>query len=162
MTLVEKKRSKIVDPSSLSRLSFELKKEGLMIATLNGSFDLFHAGHLYILSEAAKQADVLIVLLNSDASIKAYKGKNRPIISLKDRLKLIAALEGVDYVSSFEETTPINVLSKIQPHVHVNGIEYGQNCVEAEVVKKHGGVVHLVRRVEGLSTSELIKKIKLL
>lgn len=152
--------SKIVDPQELEKLSQELKFKGYSIATLNGSFDLMHAGHLYILKEAAKQADKLIVLLNSDASIKKYKSENRPIIPLKYRLEMMEALECVSYVSSFDETDPIKALEKIKPNVHVNGIEYKGNCIEEEVVHRFGGHVHFVERIEGLSTSEIIKTIQ--
>lgn len=97
-----------------------------------------HAGHLYILSEAKKQADVLIVALNSDRSIQKYKEKNRPIIPLQQRMELMAALCMVDYVTWFDETDPRNILDVIKPDVHVNGIEYKDNCIEKEVVEKNG------------------------
>lgn len=151
---------KWIDPSALEERIKELKKSGKKIATLNGSFDLLHAGHLRILYEASCQADVLIVALNSDESIKKYKSPLRPIIPLRSRLEMIAALDFVDYVTSFEETDPRALLEKIQPAVHVNGAEYGENCMEAEVVKKYGGRVHVVSLVPSLSTSHIIEKIK--
>lgn len=130
--------------------------------TLNGSFDLLHAGHLYQIEEAKKQGDLLLVALNSDASIAGYKGKDRPIIPLKYRMQMMMALEAVDYVTFFEEANPILLLEKIKPEVHANGMEYGENCIEAEVVKRHGGKLHLVPRIEGLSTSQIIERIKTL
>lgn len=119
-----------------------------------------HAGHLQILYEASLQGEVLIVALNTDASIKKYKSEKRPIIPLKYRIQQIAALEFVDYVTYFEETDPRNILSLIQPDVHVNGSEYGQNCIEAEIVKKNGGKIYIVDLVPSLSTSNIIEKIK--
>lgn len=150
---------KWIDPAKLEEAAENLKKGGKTLATLNGSFDLLHAGHLHMIYEASLQADLLIVALNSDSSIKKYKSPLRPLVPLKDRLLMMAALEFVDYVTSFEETDPRQLLSKIKPHVHVNGAEYGESCIEAEVVKSHGGRLHLVQLIPGLSTSTLIKKI---
>ena len=152
--------NKIIEPKDLEAKVQELRSEGKTIATLNGSFDLLHAGHLEILTQGSAQADVFIVALNSDASIKGYKGPDRPIIPLFFRMQLMSALECVDYVTSFDEADPRNLLSKIKPDVHINGSEYGENCIEADVVKAHGGRIHIVPLVPGLSTSALIQKIK--
>jgi rfaE bifunctional protein nucleotidyltransferase chain/domain len=151
---------KWVDPLQLSEKVKEIRTAKKTIATLNGSFDLLHAGHLYIVQQAKLQADVLIVALNSDQSIQSYKGKNRPIVPLEYRLSLMAALEFVTFVTSFEETDPRTLLEIIAPDVHVNGIEYGENCIEAGVVRKNGGRLHLVDRIDTLSTSQLIERIK--
>jgi len=130
------------------------------IATINGSFDLLHAGHMYILYEASKQADILVVALNSDRSVQEYKGKTRPIIPLAERMQMVAALGFVDFVTWFNELTPCQLLEQIQPHVHVNGAEYGEDCVEAQTVKKYGGTLFLVPRIPALSTSQLISRIQ--
>ncbi|MBS0635386.1 MAG: adenylyltransferase/cytidyltransferase family protein [Verrucomicrobia bacterium] len=153
-------KRKWIDPKELQARVEELKKQGKTIATLNGSFDLMHAGHLYIIYEAKKQADILIVALNSDSSIQRYKSPTRPIITLKYRLELMSALEFVDYVTWFDETDPCNILSIIKPDVHVNGVEYGANCIEAETVKACGGRLHLVDRIPGLATSDVLEKIR--
>lgn len=152
--------NKIIELKDLEAKITTLRKEGKTIATLNGSFDLLHAGHLEILNQGSAQADVFIVALNSDASIKGYKGPDRPIIPLFFRMQLMSALECVDYVTYFDETDPRNLLSLIKPDVHVNGSEYGENCIEADVVKANGGRIHIVSLVPGLSTSALIQKIK--
>ena len=154
--------NKVIDPKNLEALITNLRSEGKAIATLNGSFDLMHAGHLYIIFEAAKTADVLIVALNTDSSIQRYKSPDRPIIALKYRLQMMAALMCVDFVTWFDETDPRALLGKIRPDVHVNGIEYGSQCIEKDVVEANGGKVHLVDRIDGLATSEIIKKIKTL
>lgn len=151
--------SKMIPPDALEEKVSALRSEGKRIATLNGSFDLLHAGHLEMIYEASQQADVLILALNTDRSIQAYKSPLRPIVPLEFRIKMVAALEMVDYVTWFDETDPRQILSCIQPDVHVNGAEYGENCVEAEVVRAHGGRIHIVALVPGLSTSEIIKKI---
>jgi len=153
-------QSKWVDPTKIEERVLALKAEGKTIATLNGSFDLLHAGHLHMIFEASKQADVLIVALNTDCSIQKYKSPDRPIVPLHFRLKMMAALAFVDYVTAFEETDPRALLEKIKPDIHVNGSEYGPDCIEAEVVKKHGGRVHIIEKIPGLSTSEIIHKIR--
>lgn len=151
---------KLIDPSALEENLGVLRGQGLKIATLNGSFDLLHAGHLYMIHQASLQADKLLVALNSDRSIQLYKSPKRPIITLQHRLEMMAALEFVDYVTWFEETDPRAILARIKPDVHVNGIEYGPHCIEAETVIKHGGKVHLVDRIPALSTSAVIEKIR--
>ena len=151
---------KHVNPENLESKVSSLRNEGKTIGTLNGSFDLLHAGHLYIIYQASLQADVLFLLLNTDQSIKQYKSPDRPIIPLEERLEMVAALEFVHFVSFFEELDPKAILSKIRPDVHVNCNEYGENCIEAETVKSLGGKIHLVDRIELLSTSKIIQKIK--
>jgi rfaE bifunctional protein nucleotidyltransferase chain/domain len=153
-------QKKLVEPAHLEEKVALWREAKLKIATLNGSFDLLHAGHLYILHEASKQGDILLVALNSDTSIQKYKSIYRPIIPLKYRLEMMAALEFVDYVTWFEETDPRLVLSKVKPDVHVNGAEYGEKCIEAETVKEYGGKIHLVDRIPSLATSSIVEKIK--
>lgn len=154
------KEEKYISPEVLAEKILELRQEGKTIATLNGSFDLLHAGHLKMIHEASQQADVLLMALNSDSSIQKYKSPLRPIVPLEHRLEMVAALQFVDYVTYFNETDPIAFLELVKPDVHVNGAEYGDECIEAKVVKKHGGRIHIVQLVPGLSTSNLIKKIK--
>ena len=153
-------KKKIVPPKEIEELARNLRQKGQKIATLNGSFDLLHAGHLYIIFEASLVADVLIVALNSDASIKRYKSPKRPIIPLKYRLEMMAALGFVDYVTWFDETDPRELLKRIRPDVHVNGAEYGEDCMESATVRQMGGKLHLVRRIPSLSTTAIIEKIQ--
>lgn len=152
-------QNKFIHPDQLMQKVADFRKNGKSIATLNGSFDLLHAGHLQIIYEASQQADLLIVALNSDASIKKYKSPHRPIIPLEYRLQMMSALAFVDYITWFEETDPRQLLNIIKPNVHVNGAEYGENCIEAEVVRSHGGRIHIVNLIPGLSTSQILKKI---
>ncbi len=152
-------KRKWIFPDKLEEKVAELRAEKKTIATLNGSFDILHAGHLHIIFEASKLADVLIVALNTDESIKKYKSESRPFIPLKYRLELISALEFVDYVTYFSETDPRTILSKIKPDIHVNGAEYGDDCIEKQVVLSCGGKIVLIDRIDGLSTSELITKV---
>lgn len=159
-TINEFFKTKIIEPSLLEKKLEEARKNGKTIATLNGSFDLLHAGHLYIIFEASKTADILVLALNTDASIQRYKSPSRPIIPLEYRLQAIAALSLVDYVTWFDEDDPRELLTKLRPDVHVNGAEYGENCIEAQTVRNIGGRLHLVPKIEGLSTSALVEKIK--
>ncbi len=153
-------QKKVILPHQLSVSVANLRDQGKTIATLNGSFDLLHAGHLQIIFEASQVGDILIVALNTDLSIKQYKSPLRPIVPLEYRLQMMAALEFVDYVTWFEETDPRQLLASIKPDVHVNGAEYGKNCIEAETVHAHGGRIHIVHLVPGLSTSNIIRKIQ--
>jgi len=150
---------KLIPPYKLKELSLSLRKEKQTIATVNGSFDLMHAGHLHILFEASKLADCLIVAINTDDSIKRYKGENRPIIPLQYRLQMMTAIGFVDYVTFFDEDDPRDILEVIKPDFHVNGPEWGVECVEADIVKKHGGQIHIITLKEGLSTSKIVETI---
>ncbi len=158
-TFSEAIRRKSIEPNLLEETINKLRADGKTIATLNGSFDLMHAGHLEMIYQASLQADVLIIALNTDRSIQSYKSPLRPIIPLQWRLQMMAALEMVDFVTWFDELDPREILAKIKPDVHVNGAEYGENCIEAEVVRASGGKIHIVSLVPGLSTSQIIKKV---
>ncbi len=152
--------SKLLLRKDLDSLSFKLKKEGKKIVTLNGSFDLLHSGHLHILKEAKEQGDVLILGLNSDQSIKRYKGKFRPFISELERAKMLLSLIYVDYVHIFSEDNPILFLQEVKPDIHVNGSEYGEKCIESKIVKKNNGKLFVVDLIPNLSTTNIVKKIK--
>lgn len=153
-------RFKWIPPKELESKIQELRKAGKSIATLNGSFDLLHAGHLHIIYEASQLADVLIVALNSDSSIHRYKAKHLPIVPLVYRLEMLSAIGFVSFVTWFDELDPRKLLDEIKPDVHVNGVEYGEDCIEAEVVRRNGGCLHLSQRLPGLATSDIITKIK--
>lgn len=151
---------KIKTQSQILTIVKSLKKEGKKIVTYNGSFDILHAGHVQAVSEAKKQGDVLVILLNSDASIKMYKGPFRPINQERDRAEMLAGLGDVDYVVLFHEINPKNILARVGPDVHCNGSDWGKNCVERGVVEQHGGKIHILKWKEGFSTSNIIKKIR--
>jgi D-beta-D-heptose 7-phosphate kinase/D-beta-D-heptose 1-phosphate adenosyltransferase len=151
--------ARLVQRRELALLADALRAKGKRIVTVNGSFDLLHAGHLHILREASRQGDTLIVGLNSDASIRTYKGADRPLIPQAQRAEMLLALRYVDYVHIFDESEPMPFLEEVRPDVHVNGAEYGEECIEAPVVKAHGGRLHLVDRIAGLSTSQLIAQL---
>jgi D-beta-D-heptose 7-phosphate kinase / D-beta-D-heptose 1-phosphate adenosyltransferase len=146
---------RLIPRQSLRALAATLRARGKRLVTVNGSFDVLHGGHLYILNEARRQGDVLIVGLNSDASVRGYKGPSRPIVPEQQRAEMLLALRMVDYVHIFDEAEPIAFLDELHPDVHVNGAEYGENCVERDVVVRNGGRLHLVDRIPNLSTSAI-------
>jgi D-beta-D-heptose 7-phosphate kinase/D-beta-D-heptose 1-phosphate adenosyltransferase len=154
--------ARLVPRRELAMLADALRARGKRIVTVNGSFDLLHAGHLHILREASRQGDTLIVGLNSDASIRGYKGPDRPLIPQAQRAEMLLALRYVDYVHIFDESEPMPFLEEVRPDVHVNGTEYGEDCVEAPLVKRHGGRIHLIDRIGGLSTSQLVAQLSAL
>jgi len=147
---------RLVPRHALAQLATTLRAKGKRIVTINGSFDILHNGHLHILNEARQRGDILIVGLNSDVSVKSYKGPTRPIVPERARAEMLLALRMVDYVHIFDESDPIAFLKEIKPDVHVNGSEYGENCIEGETVRRAGGEIHIVNRIPGLSTSRII------
>ena len=154
--LYDSEALRLVERAALAPLASALRAKGKRIVTVNGSFDVLHNGHLYILSEARQQGQVLIVGINSDASIRSYKGAGRPVVPERRRAEMLLALRMVDYVHIFDEANPIAFLEQVRPDVHVNGAEYGEDCIESETVRRGGGTLHLVPRIPGLSTSGLL------
>lgn len=159
-------QSKIITRNESIRLAKDLKKKGKKIITTNGSFDILHAGHIRFLKEAKKQGDVLFLGLNSDKSIRAWKKhigykdwKKRPLVPQQFRAEMIAALECVDYVTIFDEMVPMPFIEAIKPNVHVNGEDYGKDCIEKQIVEKYGGKIYIVKNLGGFSTSRLIERI---
>ncbi|MEM7819782.1 MAG: D-glycero-beta-D-manno-heptose 1-phosphate adenylyltransferase [Candidatus Aenigmatarchaeota archaeon] len=139
----------------------KLRKDGKKIVTTNGCFDILHIGHIRYLREAKKLGDVLIVGVNSDKSIKKIKGGNRPIIPENERMEILAALECVDFVFLFDDLNPIKWINKLKPDIHVKGGDYTiDKIIERNAVESYGGKIMLVGKVEGISTTDIIKKIR--
>ncbi len=138
----------------------QLRYAGKTIVFTNGCFDILHPGHIYTLTQAKALGDVLIVGLNSDASVKRLKGERRPILSQDERAVMLAALEAVDYVTTFEEDTPYTLIQQLQPDVLVKGGDWApQTVVGQDIVEVNGGKVMFIPYQEGLSTTEIIEKI---
>src|SRR5262245_18986528 len=114
---------RLVPRSALAQLASTLRARGKRIVSINGSFDILHNGHLHILNEARRRGDVLVVGLNSDASVRSYKGPERPIVPERQRAEMLLAMRIVDYVHIFDEADPIAFLEQVRPDVHVNGAE---------------------------------------
>jgi len=128
----------------------------------NGCFDILHAGHVAYLEKAKTLGDRLVVAVNDDDSVKRLKGHGRPYLPLSSRLKILSALSCVDWVVSFSEDTPINILTLLQPDILVKGPDYTpEEVVGHEVVLKHGGRVEIISHDHlDISTTKIINKIK--
>ena len=123
----------------------------------NGCFDVLHSGHLHLLSEAKKNCDKLIVLLNSDNSIKNIKGKNRPILKLNKRIQILKMIKDVDDVEVFEQKTPDKIITKILPDILFKGSDYkAKELVGYNTIKKNGGKVTIIKKLKNFSSSKLI------
>ncbi|MFH1181028.1 MAG: HAD-IIIA family hydrolase [bacterium] len=151
---------KIKNRKEIVRIVKNLKKQGKKIVTYNGSFDLLHSGHITSLEEAKSRGDILIVLLNSDQSVKSYKGPTRPIIPEGERARMLAALACVDYLVLFDEINPKKILSEIKSNVHCNGADWGRDCVEREAVEKNNGIIYILKWAPGFSTTRLIESVQ--
>lgn len=139
----------------------QAKRSGKKIVFTNGCFDILHAGHISYLKRARQLGDILVVGLNSDASVKRLKGRERPVNPLDDRMLLLSALECVDYVIPFEEDTPARLIEQVVPDVLVKGGDYRiEDIVGGEFVRKNGGEVMVLPFVEGRSTTAVIRKIQ--
>ncbi|MFO8016898.1 MAG: adenylyltransferase/cytidyltransferase family protein [Candidatus Woesearchaeota archaeon] len=156
-------QDKLKTLKEISGIASSMRKKGKTVVTFNGSFDLIHSGHVYLLQEAKKQGDVLAIGLNSDMSYRQYKDERGPIIGEMHRAAIISAMQDVDYVVLFDETTPIKFIEAVKPDVHCNGAEYEEDCVEAQAVREVGGRLHLIHELkdEGnkISTTGLAERI---
>ena len=152
-------RKKIRTPTALKRALPDRRK----IVFTNGCFDILHPGHVSYLEEARRQGDLLVVALNADASIRRLKGKDRPINPLADRMRVMAGLECVDYVTSFEEDTPLELIQKLGPKIQVlvkGGDWKPEQIVGSREVLGWGGKVKSLKFVAGKSTTGIVKKIR--
>jgi rfaE bifunctional protein nucleotidyltransferase chain/domain len=136
------------------------RSAGLTIAFANGCFDLLHVGHVRYLQAAAAEADRLVVAVNSDRSVAALKGANRPILPASDRAELVSALRGVSYVVVFGDETVERLLRRLRPDVHCKGTDYTVDTVpERAVVKEYGGRTAIVGDAKNHATRDLVARI---
>ena len=146
--------------SLLKKIIEEQKKTGKKIVLANGCFDLIHVGHIRYLKEAKNRGEILVVALNSDASVRKLKGKGRPILNLKERAEIISSFSFVDYVTTFSGQKVDQVLLSLQPDIHAKGSDYTKETIpEKETVKGYGGDVAIVGGRKVNSTSKIIKNI---
>lgn len=154
-------RSKIIGLSQLKKQIARLRKSGKTIAFTNGCFDILHYGHVTYLEKAKNKDRVLILGLNSDASIRRLKGPARPVNPQKARAAVVAALESVDFVTIFSEDTPLKLIQALLPDVLIKGADWkGKGIVGAEEVKANGGKVEFIKFVDHFSTTGIIRAIK--
>jgi D-beta-D-heptose 7-phosphate kinase/D-beta-D-heptose 1-phosphate adenosyltransferase len=153
-------RTKIRTPQRLATELRRLQRAGKRIVFTNGCFDLIHPGHVRYLRAARRLGDVLVVALNTDASVRRLKGSRRPLMKLKDRCEIVAALEMVDYVTAFDSDTPYELIRRLQPDVLVKGGDWTPDrIVGADLVRAGGGRVRSLRYISGYSTSRLADSI---
>jgi len=137
-----------------------LRTAGRTVAFANGCFDLLHAGHIRYLEAAAEEADVLVVAINDDRSVRGLKGEGRPILAAEHRAELVAALRAVDFVTIFPEPTVAPLLEALKPDVHCKGTDYTVDTVpERETVRSYGGRIAIVGDPKDHSTRDLLARI---
>ncbi len=151
----------LVDNDELARIVSQLKGAGRSVVFANGAFDLLHVGHVRYLRAAAREGDVLVVALNSDHSVRMLKGAGRPVQPLAERMEMIAALECVDYVTSFPETDVSRLLLLLRPDVHAKGTDYTVETVpEIETVRAYGGRVAIVGDPKDHNTTDILARMR--
>jgi len=154
-----KAATKILSPAAASRWAKKNQKNGKQVVFTNGCFDLLHSGHVTYLEQARLLGDALLVALNGDASVRKLKGKGRPLVTIKDRARVIAALECVDAVTWFNETTPVKLVGNLKPKIYVKGGDWNIASIpEYPIVKSYGGKALALNFVKGRSTTRLIEK----
>lgn len=150
----------VVDPETLVTIRQQWRQQGKRVVFTNGCFDLLHPGHIRLLAQAKRLGDVLMVALNSDRSVRELKGAGRPILPQEERCEIVAALEMVDYVTTFDEPTPRELIRKLLPDVLVKGGDWSvEEIVGREDVHAHGGQVLSLPYVSGYSTTRIIERI---
>ncbi|MGE0269075.1 MAG: D-glycero-beta-D-manno-heptose 1-phosphate adenylyltransferase [Candidatus Omnitrophota bacterium] len=158
MSVIKNKRLSINElKSELARL----RKAGKTIAFTNGCFDILHFGHVSYLEKAKRGDRILVLGLNSDASIRKIKGAGRPIVPQRERAGVLAALASVDYVSIFSGQTPISLIKAVKPDVLIKGADWkGKGIVGEDFVKSYGGKVEYIKFEKGWSTTRIVELIK--
>ena len=151
---------KFVTQEEIIKIVKSGQKDGKTFSATNGCFDILHVGHLRYLQKSKQFADFLIVMLNSDSSVKELKGESRPINSENDRAEMLTSLNCVDYVVLFEEKSPAQLLEKIKPDVYTKGADYTlETLPERDIVKRNNIKVEFIDFVPGKSTTNIINKI---
>ena len=153
--------NKIQSQARLKGVIDKLRKQGGRIAFTNGCFDILHYGHIKYLQDAKGAGDVLVLGLNSDASVKRIKGKKRPVNRQIDRLRVLAALSCVDYITVFNQDTPLRLIKLLRPDILIKGGDWETDkIIGAEFVKSYGGRVLTIPYLKGYSTTGLIARLK--
>lgn len=151
---------KVYAPKALSALRAEWKREGRTVVFTNGVFDILHRGHVEYLSAAKRLGDVLVVGVNTDASVRRLKGPLRPVVTQDDRAYILSQLVSVDAAVLFDEDTPLELITSLVPDVLVKGADYAvENIVGREVVEKAGGTVRTIEFVPDRSTTGIVETV---
>ena len=151
----------IINRENIALFVDNLHKSGKTVVTTNGCFDILHVGHVRYLQKTKSFADYLIVLLNSDKSVKSIKGEGRPINNETDRAEILTALSCVDFVVMFDEDSPASLLDEIKPDVYTKGADYNMDTLpERDIMIKNNIKVEFIEFVQGKSTTNIIEKIE--
>lgn len=154
-------QDKIKDVHSLKSILTEAKEQKKTVVFTNGCFDILHVGHVTYLEEAKKQGDILVIAINTDDSVKRMKGSGRPVVCQEDRLKVLASLQSVDFVTTFAEDDPGSIIKELGPNILIKGSDWKEDeIIGGSYVKKAGGKVITIPFRKGYSSSLLITKIK--
>jgi rfaE bifunctional protein nucleotidyltransferase chain/domain len=152
---------RVLDAGAASEWREQQRRAGRPVVFTNGCFDIIHAGHVHYLAWARAQGDALVVGLNSDASVCALKGAQRPYTTFADRAAILVALRSVDVVVEFSERTPEVLLERIRPDIHVKSAQYRiDELPERHVVESHGGRIVLAPHEAGKSTTDIVALIR--
>lgn len=152
-------QSRILTWDQMRTQAATLREAGMKIVFTNGAFDILHLGHLTYMTFAREQGDCLVVGLNSDASVRRYKGDKRPIVPQEERATMLASLRCVDYVVLFDQDEPKDLIAHILPDILIKGEDWAHYVSGRDVVEANGGRVILAKMVEGRSTTNVIKRI---
>ena len=160
MTIINKVRDKIINTDNLVLKVSQWKKNKMKVAFTNGCFDILHLGHLEILTKSKEFGDRLIVAVNSDASVRKLKGKERPINDFQTRSNMLASFSFVDYVVEFSDDTPKKLIQIIKPDFLIKGGDYKKkDIVGNDIVSSYGGETIIIPLIDGLSSTNTINKI---
>lgn len=152
---------KIKSLPALKKTLGALRRKNKKIVFTNGCFDLLHLGHIEYLKKARGLGDMLVIGLNSDASVRRLKGSSRPLTKQNDRAKVLSSLEFVDFVTIFNEDTPLNLIKALKPDILVKGADWKKsNIVGRQIVESRGGKVKTVKYIKGYSTTRLIENLR--
>jgi len=154
-------KDKIKPLDELASIVQQAKSRRLSIVFTNGCFDILHSGHAKLLEQCRQAGDVLVVGLNSDASIRKLKGQNRPIVAQEQRAEVVAALEAVDYVVIFDELDPLQVITRLVPDRLIKGGDWSPDTIIGrDIVEAAGGIVYAIPLMDGVSTTGIVNKMR--
>jgi len=151
----------LTETELLQRVARDERAAGKTIAFANGVFDVLHVGHVRYLQDASKEADILIVGVNGDASVRTLKGEGRPVTNERERAELVSAIRGVSYVTIFHDSSPARLIAVLKPDVHCKGTDYTAVSVpERDVVLGYGGRIAIVGDTKDHSTSTILERLR--
>jgi D-beta-D-heptose 7-phosphate kinase/D-beta-D-heptose 1-phosphate adenosyltransferase len=154
-------KDKIKTLDELTPIVQQAKSRSCSIVFTNGCFDILHSGHAKLLEQCRQAGDVLVVGLNSDASVRKLKGQERPIVAQEQRAEVVAALEAVDYVVIFDEPDPLQVITRLVPDVLIKGGDWTpETIIGRDIVEAGGGRVFAIPLMDGMSTTGIVKKMR--